>query len=78
MVQPCNPIILEARDAILSVDTMYYHGAYRCEIMRGFAKRGLGMDATIHEGKAVNGFWVPPECETKQTSKRNQPTRKRK
>ncbi|KAJ1341696.1 hypothetical protein BSLG_010831 [Batrachochytrium salamandrivorans] len=46
MIQQCNPTFLAARDAILSADDSYYQGAHKCEIYRGFAKRGLGLGAT--------------------------------
>ncbi|KAJ1329990.1 hypothetical protein BSLG_010833 [Batrachochytrium salamandrivorans] len=46
MIQPCNPTFLSARNAIISADASYYNGANRCEIIRAFAKRGLGARAT--------------------------------
>ncbi|KAH9266314.1 hypothetical protein BASA83_010698 [Batrachochytrium salamandrivorans] len=45
-LQPCNPTFLGARDAILSADDSHYQGAHKCEIYKGFAKRGLGLGAT--------------------------------
>jgi extracellular elastinolytic metalloproteinase len=43
MVQPCNPTFFQARDAILLLtDLNYYGGKHTCEIILGFAKRGLG------------------------------------
>ncbi|KAH6571488.1 hypothetical protein BASA60_007134 [Batrachochytrium salamandrivorans] len=35
-----------ARNAILDADVNHYKGAHRCEIYKGFAKRGLGLGAT--------------------------------
>ncbi|KAH6582328.1 hypothetical protein BASA60_001988 [Batrachochytrium salamandrivorans] len=46
MIQPCNPTFLSARNAIIAADASYYNGANRCEIIRAFAKRGLGARAT--------------------------------
>ncbi|KAJ1329949.1 hypothetical protein BSLG_010791 [Batrachochytrium salamandrivorans] len=46
MIQPCNPTFLSARNAIISADASYYNGANRCEIIRAFAKRGLGARVT--------------------------------
>ncbi|KAL2919379.1 decapping endonuclease targeting mRNA [Polyrhizophydium stewartii] len=42
MAQPCNPTFLQARDAILTADQTYYGGKYKCDIWKGFAKRGAG------------------------------------
>ncbi|KAH6563190.1 hypothetical protein BASA50_000989 [Batrachochytrium salamandrivorans] len=59
MTQPCNPTFLAARDAIIATDNLHYQGDHKCEIYRGFAKRGLGLGATdTHK----NDFTVPPEC----------------
>ncbi|KAJ1341788.1 hypothetical protein BSLG_010855 [Batrachochytrium salamandrivorans] len=56
--QPCNPTFF-ARDAIIATDNLHYQGDHKCEIYRGFAKRGLGLGATdTHK----NDFTVPPEC----------------
>lgn len=45
MLQPCNPTMLQARDAIILANKNYYNGANECDIWKGFAKRGLGFDA---------------------------------
>ncbi|KAH9251680.1 extracellular metalloproteinase 2 [Batrachochytrium salamandrivorans] len=45
MLQPCNPTFLSARDAIVAADASYYKGANKCEILKAFAKRGLGSKA---------------------------------
>ncbi|KAH6585806.1 hypothetical protein BASA50_000967 [Batrachochytrium salamandrivorans] len=60
MIQSCNPTFLGARDAILSADDSYYQGAHKCEIYKGFARRGLGLGAT---DTRTNDFSVPPECQ---------------
>lgn len=44
-LQPCNPGILDGRDAILQADQILYNGAYRCAIWTAFARRGMGFDA---------------------------------
>ncbi|KAH6596675.1 hypothetical protein BASA61_003369 [Batrachochytrium salamandrivorans] len=46
MLQPCNPTFLSARDAIIAADAAHYKGANKCEILKAFAKRGLGPNAT--------------------------------
>ncbi|KAJ1332840.1 hypothetical protein BSLG_010853 [Batrachochytrium salamandrivorans] len=59
-IQSCNPTFRAARDAIVAADLSYYDGANKCEILKGFAKRGLGSDAT--SGRK-NDFSVPSECQ---------------
>ncbi|KAH9269499.1 hypothetical protein BASA83_008449 [Batrachochytrium salamandrivorans] len=59
MIQPCNPTFLSARNAIISADASYYNGANRCEIIRAFAKRGLGSRATRTR---TNDFSITSEC----------------
>ncbi|KAJ3214822.1 hypothetical protein HDU67_001149 [Dinochytrium kinnereticum] len=44
-LQECNPTFVTARDAILAADKQEFGGKYRCAIWRGFAKRGLGVNA---------------------------------
>jgi len=57
-LQPCNPSLIEARDAILEAASTEYgeHDDIVKLIWRGFAKRGLGLSATR---KGVDGFDVP-------------------
>ncbi|KAI8895827.1 Fungalysin metallopeptidase-domain-containing protein [Globomyces pollinis-pini] len=59
-LQPCNPTFLNARDAIIQADATYYGGAYKCDIWKAFAKRGMGVDAKA-QGK-TNGFALPAGC----------------
>ncbi|KAJ1340905.1 hypothetical protein BSLG_010755 [Batrachochytrium salamandrivorans] len=59
MIQPCNPTFLSARDAIVAADASYYNGANKCEILKAFAKRGLGSKAT---SSRRNDFSVPSGC----------------
>ncbi|EGF76577.1 hypothetical protein BATDEDRAFT_28410 [Batrachochytrium dendrobatidis JAM81] len=58
MLQPCHPTFLDARDAFIASDVARYNGANKCEIWKGFAKRGLGVKAA----KFNNDFSVPDEC----------------
>ncbi|EGF77143.1 hypothetical protein BATDEDRAFT_14272, partial [Batrachochytrium dendrobatidis JAM81] len=65
MHQPCkypsgysNTSLVNARDAIIASDAAYYNGANKCEIWKGFAKRGLGVNAADY----TNDFSVPAEC----------------
>ncbi|KAH6562812.1 hypothetical protein BASA60_010987 [Batrachochytrium salamandrivorans] len=60
MLQPCNPTFLSARDAIVAADAAHYKGANKCEILKAFAKRGLGSNAT---SSRKNDFSVPSECD---------------
>lgn len=59
-LQPCNPSMVAARDAILQADQNRYNGKYKCAIWKGFAKRGLGTGAVA--SKKVDSFDVPAEC----------------
>jgi extracellular elastinolytic metalloproteinase len=61
-LQPCEPTFIQSRDAILLADTQLTGGANKCAIWKGFAKRGLGTDATDAGGKYVNGNKVPQGC----------------
>ena len=60
-LQPCNPTFLQARDAIIQADQMLFNGANRCEIAKGFAKRGAGMKATDNPN-VVNDSSLPDGC----------------
>lgn len=51
-LQPCSPSFVDARNAILLADIMFFDGRYRCSIDRAFARRGLGGNATT--GKSSN------------------------
>jgi hypothetical protein len=65
-LQPCMPTFVNARDGILAADQMTFGGRYRCDIWRGFAKRGLGVaadDGVDHNDRNVtDDFTVPPDC----------------
>jgi extracellular elastinolytic metalloproteinase len=63
-LQPCNPNLINARDAILDADKALTAGSNSCEIWRAFAKRGLGEKAVQSETKRVDEFTVPEACRT--------------
>jgi extracellular elastinolytic metalloproteinase len=66
MLQPCNPSMIQARDAIFEADKAYYASQFECELWHGFAKRGLGLDAVEKAEGATefkDGFLVPPTCQ---------------
>ena len=45
-LQPCSPGYIDARNAILKADTLFFGGKYSCAIWRAFAKRGMGKNAS--------------------------------
>ncbi|KAI9597875.1 Fungalysin metallopeptidase-domain-containing protein [Syncephalis fuscata] len=61
-LQPCNPTFVQARDAIIQAENQLTGGKHACEIWRGFAKRGLGYNATIKESIRVSDISLPPTC----------------
>lgn len=44
--QPCRPTFIQARDAIIDADKALTGGKNACLLWKGFAKRGLGADAS--------------------------------
>jgi extracellular elastinolytic metalloproteinase len=58
-LQPCYPSFVDARDAILLADQVATKGNNQCEIWKGFAKRGLGVDA---RSGGKEDFGLPDEC----------------
>ncbi|TPX66302.1 hypothetical protein SpCBS45565_g04553 [Spizellomyces sp. 'palustris'] len=58
-LQPCNPTMIAARDAIIQADQNRYNGKYKCAIWKGFAKRGMGSKATTSK---VDDFTLPAGC----------------
>lgn len=56
MLQPCNPTMLQARDAIIKADQVHFSNENSCELWRGFAKRGLGMDARKEGAVVIDGY----------------------
>jgi len=65
-LQPCLPHFVDGRDAILDADLIATGGVDRCEIWRGFAKRGLGVSANAGSSSSVTdgseAFDTPLEC----------------
>ncbi|MFK8101342.1 MAG: T9SS-dependent M36 family metallopeptidase [Saprospiraceae bacterium] len=53
-MQPCNPGMIDGRDAILLADQEIYNGANQCLIWEVFARRGFGASAS--QGSAFNRF----------------------
>jgi len=58
-LQPCNPTFVDARNAILQADEINYEGKHLCLFWKGFAKRGLGLNA-LSGGR--EDFTVPSNC----------------
>jgi hypothetical protein len=65
---PCNPTMLQARDAILQADLNINGGANRCALWRVFAGRLMGTGAsspnTNSTSAIVTSTAVPPDCGT--------------
>jgi hypothetical protein len=65
-LQPCNPTLVEARDAILLADMANTGGANQCLIWAGFVKRGLGYSADAGDSSivsdSVEAFDLHPSC----------------
>jgi hypothetical protein len=65
-IQVCRPGFVDGRNAILDADTALTGGANRCEIWRGFAKRGLGSSASQglsnNRSDGVAAFDLPASC----------------
>ncbi len=45
-LQPCSPGFIDARNAILKADTLFFGAQYSCAIWKAFAKRGMGRTAS--------------------------------
>ncbi|KAH9275813.1 hypothetical protein BASA83_001616 [Batrachochytrium salamandrivorans] len=60
MIQPCGPTFISARDAMLAADDAYYGGVNKCFILKGFAKRGLGVGA---DSSLTDDYSIPQECQ---------------
>ena len=45
-LQPCSPGYIDARNAILKADTLFFGAKYSCAIWKAFAKRGMGRFAS--------------------------------
>ena len=46
LLEPTNPTMLQARDALLAADLMRFGGANQRELWLGYARQGMGVDAT--------------------------------
>ncbi|KAI9505995.1 Fungalysin metallopeptidase-domain-containing protein [Coemansia spiralis] len=67
-LQPCMPNFIDARDAILLADKQLTGGKNQCLLWKGFAKRGLGVNAELifdspwGGGSRTEDFDLPSEC----------------
>ncbi|KAJ1938704.1 hypothetical protein EC988_007512, partial [Linderina pennispora] len=62
-LQPCNPSFIDARNAIIQAEQQLTGGANRCAVWKGFAKRGLGVNAYGYPGYYhVEDYSVPSGC----------------
>ena len=52
-LQPCGPGFIDARNAILQADTLFFGGQYSCSIWKAFAKRGMGRNASQGSASSV-------------------------
>ena len=67
--QPASPNFLQERNGILKADTLLYDSKFSCRIWKGFAKRGLGVNAkngSNNLGDETDGFAVPSACAPSQ------------
>lgn len=64
--QVCSPGFVDGRNAILQADTVLTGGTNKCEIWRGFAKRGLGASASQgssnNRSDGIQAFDLPAAC----------------
>ncbi len=71
-LQPCNPGMIDGRDAILLADEIFYGGANRCLIWSAFARRGFGASASqgssFNRFDQVEAFDIPVLCQTPVTA----------
>jgi len=52
-LQPCGPGFIDARNAILKADTLFFGAQYSCAIWKAFAKRGMGRGASQGSANSV-------------------------
>ena len=71
-LQPCNPGMIDGRDAILLADEIFYGGANRCLIWSAFARRGFGASASqgssFNRFDQVEAFDIPILCQNPVTA----------
>ncbi|KAH7121776.1 extracellular metallo proteinase MEP [Dactylonectria estremocensis] len=58
-LQPCNPNMVQARNAIIDADTALTKGANLCALWTGFAKRGLGSGAVYSSSSRTESYVIP-------------------
>lgn len=67
-LQPCDPGMLDGRDAILQADQLLYGGIHQCLIWTVFANRGFGYSAdqgsVNSRSDQTEAFDLPPSCQT--------------
>ena len=73
-LQPCDPGLLEGRDALIDADQLNFQGQHECLLWQVFARRGMGVDAfagnTDDRYDNVDGFQIPSNCEGQLTLKK--------
>jgi extracellular elastinolytic metalloproteinase len=71
-LQPCNPGMIDGRDAILQADVLLYGGIHQCLIWQAFADRGFGYSASQGSSGSrtdqIEAFDLPPVCMTATVS----------
>ncbi|KAL1740948.1 Fungalysin metallopeptidase-domain-containing protein [Schizophyllum fasciatum] len=58
-LQPCNPTMVQSRDAWIQADENRYDGAHACSVWKAFASRGFGVNAADFNDDET----VPKECQ---------------
>jgi len=65
-MMPCNPSFVDARDAILTADSINNGAVNSCLIWKAFARRGLGTNAQANDpdswADGKEGFELPQSC----------------
>ncbi|MBK7965769.1 MAG: M36 family metallopeptidase [Bacteroidetes bacterium] len=66
-LQPCDPGMMDGRDAILLADQLLYGGIHQCLIWNVFANRGFGFSASqgssLSRSDQTEAFDIPPFCQ---------------
>jgi hypothetical protein len=68
LLMPTNPSMVQARDAMLAADLMRFGGANQKELWLGFARQGLGVNATSSNTTANTDTDPTPDFEPIGTS----------
>ncbi|PIA15372.1 hypothetical protein COEREDRAFT_22042, partial [Coemansia reversa NRRL 1564] len=61
-LQPCSPSFIDARNAIVQAERNLTGGKNQCDVWRGFAKRGLGLNASFTNLTHTEDYSVPNGC----------------